>query len=263
MAINTSTRMSAAGSSSSRRTKVTTRRRRTKGPSQKIRSMAAMSLAHKIGYLKVSDLTGPNNTALENQLEKKLTKRVFRKGDSLYPTRSSEPTLFLIRSGSVNVYRTSASGSRFDVKRLGPGVAFGEMPLLGQSMLGAHAEAEEKTEVLCLTGSDFESLAASSPALAINLLRTTGPRLVDAERRHEQAAFQPVTSRIASLLLKQATKDNQVVGFTHQDLADTLGVYRETVTNALAELKQDKLIKIGRKRLELTDVNGLRKLESF
>jgi CRP-like cAMP-binding protein len=225
--------------------------------------MAAMSLAHKVGYLKVGDLVGPNNAALEAQLEKRLHKRVFRKGDTVYPTRSSEPTLFLVKSGSVNVFRISATGTRFDVKKLGPGMVFGEMPMLGQSMLGAHAEAEEKTEVLCLTGADFESLASASPALAINVLRATGPRLVDAERRHEQAAFQPVTSRIASLLLKNATKDNQVVGLTHQDLADTLGVYRETVTNALAELKADKLIKIGRKRLELIDMPGLRRLESF
>jgi CRP-like cAMP-binding protein len=225
--------------------------------------MAAMNLAHKIGYLRVSDLTGPNNSALESQLEKKLTKRVFRKGDTVYPTRSSEPTLFLVKSGSVSVYRNSASGSQFDVKKLGPGMVFGEMPLLGQSMLGAHATADEKTEVLCMSGSDFEAVASATPAIAINMLRATGPRLVDAERRHEQAAFQPVTSRIASLLLKQATKDHQVVGLTHQDLADTLGVYRETVTNALAELKQDKLIKIGRKRLELTDIPGLRRLESF
>lgn len=255
--------MSGAAGSAVRKSKSTTRRRRTKGPSQKIRSMAAMSLAHKVGYLNISDLLGGSNPQLEAQLEKRLTKRVFRKGDTIYPGRNSEPTLFLVRSGSVNVFRVSATGSRFDVKSLGVGVVFGEMPLLGQTMLGAHAEAEEKTEVLCLTAADFESLAASAPALAVNVLRATGPRLVDAERRHEQAAFQPVTSRIASLLLKRANKDNQVVGFTHQDLADTLGVYRETVTNALAELKQDKLIRIGRKRLELTDIPGLHRLESF
>jgi Mn-dependent DtxR family transcriptional regulator len=42
-----------------------------------------------------------------------------------------------------------------------------------------------------------------------------------------------------------------------------LGVYRETVTNAIAELKQDRLIKVGRKRIVLLDQEGLRKIEAI
>jgi CRP-like cAMP-binding protein len=225
--------------------------------------MAAMGLAQKVGYLKLSDLIGHSNWDLEKFIDERLPKRVFKKGDTVYPSRTADPVLFLIRSGSVNVYRPSTTGTKFYVKRIGPGIIFGEMPLLGQSMLGAHVEADERTEAVLINASGFETLCGASQALPANALRVLGPRLCDAERRHEQAAFQPVTSRIASLLLRLANANNQVMGYTHQDMADTLGVYRETVTNALAELKQDKLIKIGRKRIELADVQGLRKLESF
>jgi CRP-like cAMP-binding protein len=224
--------------------------------------MAAMSLAHKVGYLTMNDLVGTEGDT-QAAIERRLPKRLYKKGDTIFPARNSEPTLFIIKSGSVNLFRISVQGSRFEVNRLGPGAVFGEMAILGQSMLGAHAEAGEKTEVLTMNVGDLEAIAKTAPSVTVNVLRQIGPRLVEAERKHEQAAFQPVTSRIASLLLRHANKENQVVGFTHQQLADTLGVYRETVTNALAELKQDKLIKIGRKRLELIDLDGLRRLESF
>jgi CRP-like cAMP-binding protein len=86
---------------------------------------------------------------------------------------------------------------------------------------------------------------------------------VETERKHEQAAFQPVTSRVASLLLRLAKNKKEVVGHTHQEMADMLGVYRETVTNAIAELKADKLVKVGRKRITLLNTEAIRKMETI
>ena len=42
-------------------------------------------------------------------------------------------------------------------------------------------------------------------------------------------------------------------GLTHQDIAECLGIYRETVTNALNELKAASLISIGRKHVTILD----------
>ena len=72
-----------------------------------------------------------------------------------------------------------------------------------------------------------------------------------------------MTSRIASLLLKLAGGGKEVSGYTHQEMAERLGVYRETVTNGIAELKQDGLIKVGRKRIALQNIDALRKLETI
>ena len=135
--------------------------------------------------------------------------------------------------------------------------------MLGQSMLGARAVAADAAKVSYVSAADFEKIASASPAVALNLARQIGPRLVDAERRHEQSAFQPVTSRIASLLLKLAGGGKEVSGYTHQEMAERLGVYRETVTNGIAELKQDGLIKVGRKRIALQNIDALRKLETI
>lgn len=238
------------------------RKRRTKGPSEKIRSLAAISLAGKVGYLKLSDLVGQGNRAAEAAIER-MPKRNFKSGETVYPSTNKGPIACLVRSGRVNIVRTSASGRDLAVKTVEAGTIFGDMPTLGQSMLGARAVAAEASKVTFINPGDFEKLAAASPAVALNLARQIGPRLVDAERRHEQSAFQPVTSRVASLLLKLGGGKKEVTGYTHQEMADLLGVYRETVTNGIAELKQDRLIKVGRKRITLLDVGALRKLETI
>jgi CRP-like cAMP-binding protein len=236
-------------------------RRRTKGPSEKIRSLAAISLANKIAYLKLSDLTGPENERAQAFITQNLPKRTFRKGEIIRAPAQKGPSLCLVLSGSVDLTRTSASGTEYDVKTVEPGTLFGDVPSLGQAMFGARAAAAETSKIAFISETDFDRLCSISPAIALNALRRVGPRLAEAERRHEQSQFQPVTSRIAALFLKLADRDNQVVGYTHQEMAETLGCYRETVTNAIAELKQDKLVKVGRKRITLLDPDALRRLE--
>lgn len=240
----------------------TKRKRRTKGPSEKIRSLAAISLANKVGYLKLSDLVGQNSKSAEAAIEK-MPKRNFKSGDTIYPSSHKGPVACLVRSGKVNIVRTASTGRDIDVKSVEAGVIFGDMPTLGQSMLGAKAVAAEASKVTFIGPAEFEKLATSSPSVALNLARLIGPRLVDAERRHEQSAFQPVTSRVASLLLKLGGGAKEVSGYTHQEMADMLGVYRETVTNGIAELKQDNLIKVGRKRITLQNLDALRKMETI
>jgi CRP-like cAMP-binding protein len=250
-------------SASTRKSKATkSKRRRTKGPSEKIRSLAALSLESKVGYLSLGDLIGEGGGEIEGLVER-LPKRNFKKGDTIYPSNVKGPVLYLVRSGAVSITRPSVSGQQFEVKTLGPGAVFGEMPLTGQTMLGAHAVAAETTKVALINIAEFEKLATAVPAIALNVVRQIGPRLVEAQRRHEQAAFQPVTSRISSLLLKLANKEGNVMGHTHQEMADMLGVYRETVTNAIAELKADNLIKVGRKKIKVLSREGLQKLESI
>lgn len=246
----------------SKRGSKTKRKRRTKGPSEKIRSLAAISLANKVGYLKLSDLVGQNSRSAEGAIDK-LASRNFKAGQTIFPSSQKGPVACLVRSGRVKIVRTAATGRDFDVKTVEAGTIFGEMPLLGQSMLGARAVAAETSKVAFMTPADFEKIATSSPSVALSLARQIGPRLVDAERRHEQSAFQPVTSRVASLLLKLAGGSKEVSGYTHQEMADKLGVYRETVTNGIAELKADQLIKVGRKRITLLNVNALRKMEAI
>ncbi len=235
------------------------KRRKTKGPSDKMRSMAAFNLGAKVSYLKLSDIIGPDNPSVENTINN-MPRATFKPGKVIERKGTS---LFYLKSGEANIFRIAKNGNRFEVKKIGSGAVFGDEPLLGQSMLGAQAEATEQSTVIFLTSADVVKLLSSSAEIAINVLRQIGPRLVEEERKQEQSAFQPVTSRLAGLLLKHADSSHQVTGYTHQDLADKLGVYRETVTNALAELKVDRMIKIARKRITLTNLDALRKLEAL
>lgn len=242
--------------------KAPARKKRTKGTSDKIRALAAMSVGRKVGYLTLADLTGGDDPKIENAIND-LPRKQFKPGDTVYPSNVRSGTLFLLKSGRVQVSRTAANGQVHEVKMLEPGTIFGDAPALGQSMFGTTATATEATKVIVITPADFDKLVASSPEMALNVLRKVGSRLVEADRQHEQAAFQPVAGRIAAMLLANADKGGNVTGQTQQQIAEMLGVYRETVTNAIGEMKAEKVISVGRKRITIQDPERLRKMAAI
>src|SRR5262252_756843 len=235
---------------------------RFREPSEKIRTLAAISLAKKVAYLRLSDLVDPGEQEKLLPISEGLITRIFSEGERIYPGEKREE-LFLIKSGLVNIYRSYASGRRRLIKTVESGYFFGEMRWLGQTMLGSEAEAASTAEVATVEPRHVAAMMTASADFAQKLVRHLGLRLVEAEKRHERAAFQTVTGRMASLLLELADGKDTVTGLTQQEMAEILGVYRETVTVTLADLKRAKLIEVGRRRIRLLDSAGLGRLESL
>jgi CRP-like cAMP-binding protein len=76
-----------------------------------------------------------------------------------------------------------------------------------------------------------------------------GARLSESEERLEQTLFHEVPGQLAALLLRlRCENGTDTIATTHEELADHLGVYRETVTMALNRLKKEGLVTIARKR---------------
>lgn len=65
--------------------------------------------------------------------------------------------------------------------------------------------------------------------------------------------------RVAELLLKLAEQQgsNRIVGYTHQEIAEILGTYRETTTQLLNDLRALGYIAIGRKRIDILNAGQL------
>lgn len=243
------------------KTKAPARKKRTKGTSDKIRALAAMSVGRKVGYLTLADLTGGDDPKIENAINE-LPRKQLKAGDTV-AGGGKQGTLYLLKSGRIKVTRTSANGVTHDVKTLDPGTIFGDAPSLGQGMFGTTATATEPTKLIVITPADIERLVGSSPEMGLNILRKVGSRLVEADRQHEQAAFQPVAGRIAAMLLASADRQGNVTGQTQQQIAESLGVYRETVANAIGEMKAEKVISVGRKRITIQDADRLRRMAAI
>jgi CRP/FNR family transcriptional regulator len=118
-------------------------------------------------------------------------------------------------------------------------------------MHSAFAEAVEDSLICVMSRPDVERLIVKKPDVAIRMLEVLSERLVAAESRQEALAFQAVKVRLARELLRLAEGD--VARATHQDLGDTIGAYRETVTKTLDEFQREGLVDLSRMKITIRD----------
>lgn len=212
----------------------------------------------KLAYLQeieiFQDLT-PREMA---ELDRITTVSAVERGRVFYRPEEVGEVLFILKKGRVQLYRISPEGKKLVIATLGPGSIFGEMALIGQQMHNTFAEAIEDCQICVMGKTDLERLILKRPQVALRVLEITGRRLRAAEERLQDMAFKGIPARLASLLLRLAAEQGpEITGLTHQDLAESVGTYRETATQVLNDLKAQGLIDIGRKRIRILDEEAL------
>ena len=210
------------------------------------------ALGEKIGYLSAVDLFSDFTAEQMEEIDHATRMKTCKTGRIFYTPGETGEVLFILKKGSVQIYRMSPEGRKLVIARLPPYSFFGEMSCIGQGMYDTFAVASEESLVCTMSRSDVERLILSRPQVALRILEAVGKRVVEAERQLEEMAFKGLIPRLALLLLRE-TVDDEVRGLSHQDIAERLGVYRETITSALNELKSAGIIDIGRKRITVID----------
>ena len=196
-------------------------------------------------------------------MDRQLTMSTCRPGKIFYMPEDSGEVLFLLKKGRVQLYRIAPNGKKLVMATLGPGAIFGEMSLVGQGMHNTFAESMDECVLCVMSRSDVERLVQEKPEVAFRFVEALGKRLTQLEARLEDIAFKSIPARLASLLLKLNEEQGgrqTVNGYTHQDLSEMLGTYRETITQTLNDLKADGLVSIARKQVVLLNMPRLRTL---
>jgi CRP-like cAMP-binding protein len=194
------------------------------------------------------------------QIDRATTMSTTAPGRVFYAPDETGEVLFLLKKGRVQLYRLSREGKKLVVAELGEGAIFGEMSLVGQGMHNTFAEAVEECTLCVMSRTDVERLLLDKPQVALRFMEAMADRLQETETKLEEIAFKSIPARLSALLLKLSSKSDDgaaVEGYTHQDLAEMLGTYRETTTQTLNEFKSQGWIEISRKRIEILQPEAL------
>jgi CRP-like cAMP-binding protein len=211
--------------------------------------------AEKLRYLSELTVFQDLSPREMQELNRIITMSTVPRGRVFYRPEEPGEVLFILKEGRVQLYRISPEGKKLVITTLGPHTLFGEMALLGTKMHNTFAEAIDDCLICVMSRTDLERLILNKPQVALRILEVTGKRLREAEERLENMAFKGIPARLASLLLRLAEEQgsDEIAGLTHQDLAESVGTYRETATQVLNDLKSQGLIEIGRKRIKVLD----------
>ena len=229
-------------------TRKDTRKKKRHGGTKRTKALIASSLARRIGFLTVDDF--PDQSPFDGlPTQSYAPHRIVRGKDS---------ELFIVKRGLVEVWHIHHD---LLVKKLPQGTLFGEMRLLGQTMVTTQAQASDAGAVVAVmnVGQVRELIQANALPLAEKLY----PVLASLNIEHYRASFQRVESRLAALLLEMAGDDSIVRGITQRQMGESIGVMRETVTVALTQLKDNRIITIGRMKTVINDRKALEELSQM
>lgn len=194
----------------------------------------------------------------DQEFKQSIVAQSFRAGQTVAESDVLGRNLFTLMKGRVQLIREGPNGRRLAIATLGPGAMFGEGALLGATDPGVKAVALTDTIIWAVPQPQAQTLALRYPVLSWALLQTVGQRLAQVENRMEEVAYKRLPERLASLLLELANGGKAVRGTSHQALADMLGTYRETISAILRNFKDEGLVELGYRRIDLRDVRGLR-----
>lgn len=111
-----------------------------------------------------------------------LQQHTLRAGDVVIRYQDMDRALYLLESGTLQVYVPDGGPVRRPVAILRPGAVVGEPSLFGDTPRMAQVEAMSAVTVWALTRNRFEEMAARQPELALELLRACGAVMAERMR---------------------------------------------------------------------------------
>ncbi|MCK9282757.1 MAG: Crp/Fnr family transcriptional regulator [Rhodocyclaceae bacterium] len=168
----------------------------------------------------------------------------------------------LLLAGSIKVIKSTASGREMLLYRVEPGGSciITSSCLLGHTAYSASGVAETPLTLLVLPVPLFEQLIAESRPFREFVFHLFSARIAELMQLVEEVAFARLDRRLAKLLL---SRESNMLGITHQQLAEELGSVREIVSRLLKGFAAQGLVSLGREQIVLLDRPGLKAIAAM
>jgi len=177
--------------------------------------------------------------------------RQFDKGARLFAEGDGSDFLYVVATGHVKVFKTTARGSDVILEVFGPGDPVGAVAVYESRPYPASAVALEPTTCILLPRPAFFSLLEAHPTLVRGLLVGLTHRLVELTNRLAELTGGRIEARLARFFLKLATDLGQAradgifiaLVLSRQELADMIGTTIETTIRIMSRWGKDEIVR--------------------
>jgi len=194
--------------------------------------------------------------------------RTYVPGQTIFNEGDACIGLYVVVSGHVRIFKTSASGREQVLSIDGPGSSVAELPVFDGGEYPASVTAVDNATVLFVSKQAFQELCLAHPQVALKVLRVVGGRLRRLVGIIEELSFTTVRHRLAAFLIRLAKQEGAVLRDgkivialpeNNQEVASQIGTVRELVSRNLSRFQSEGLIEIDGRNLT---INNLKALES-
>lgn len=198
-------------------------------------------------------------------LAQRAVPRKFSAGESVFSEDDPCAGMYVVESGHIRIFKTSAGGREQVLSIDGPGGSVAELPVFDGGNYPASVSAVEDTTLLFISKQDFQALCLTHPQVALKVLRVVGARLRRLVGIIEELSFTTVRHRLAAFLVRLAQREGTRIAegieitlpASNQELASQIGTVRELVSRNLSRFQQEKFIQMDGRRIVIANLKAL------
>lgn len=182
-------------------------------------------------------------------IKKKVLFRTYDKNQIIYFPKEKITHVYLVYKGKIRLTRVSKTGKMVTFRHVIEGDIFGDEVLLGKKYREEYAESLVKSGIWLIPLSEFVKIKEENTTFA----HLYQKRLIERCREYEEtiadSLFYPAIKRIARKIIREIKKEanpSKKLIITHQELANLLGIRRETITVCLNIFEKEGFIEKGK-----------------
>ncbi|MDP2813362.1 MAG: Crp/Fnr family transcriptional regulator [Erysipelotrichaceae bacterium] len=195
-----------------------------------------------------------------SEVQRLIVQREYKKGEFIIHPLKVMQCLFIINKGKVKVIRPNKDGKEQILYVLTVGEFFGEQALFSRLSEDIMVEALEDSGICTISKAQFQALLQQMPQIAIKMIEVMSHRLTKMEELVESLGINSVDKRVFNLIeeysIKFGRKTHEGIliqlPLSREEMANHLGITRETISRKLAKYQDEGKIKlIGHKQILL------------
>ena len=196
-----------------------------------------------------------------SHLEEHKSCSYFKKNQPLFIEGSFPRGVYCLNQGKVKVFARGDEGKEQIIHIAKEGEIIGFRAMFSGDMYKVSATALEDANICFISKDDFLDMIDTNPTLRNGIMRELSKELGDRAIFITNMAQKSVRERLAAaLIILDDVYSGEQINLTREDLANFVGTATETLIRLLKDLKEECVINIHTRKLEIIDKDKLMKI---
>lgn len=206
----------------------------------------------------------------KEMLKAAMQNKNYRKNEAIFTDGTMPSGIFYLKTGKVKKYKVDNDGREQIIYIYNTGEFFGYSAILSNESYGDTTQAIENSVIAFISKEDFLKILDQSVVFSRLLLKSLSHEFSVMANLMTVLSQRTVRERVALSLLilhkkykSNATEEKVYITLSRTDLANMVGTANETLARILHDFRQDSLILMEGRKIQLTDFQQLTRIANL
>lgn len=189
----------------------------------------------------------------------------YKKGETIYCQGNKSNHIFFIKKGSVKTYKINEYSKELITGFYSENQYFGYASFIARQPHAEYSKAIINTELYKITNDEISAIINNNHNMLFEFIDFMVSKNVSYKDKMLLLAYGSVRKKTAEILLNLHKELNlntkKEISISRSDLADYIGIAKETLARTLHDFKEEKLVKFTSKTITILDTKLLKKVQ--